>query len=320
MGDGTGRRASSDGLRDSPSVANEPAGDETPCDELPRVYEFGPFRLNPTERTLQRDGNAVALTPKAFDTLHLLVQNSGHLLEKDELINRLWPETFVEEGSLSNSIFLLRKALGEDPAFIETVPRRGYRFVGAVRRFPEGSPALGQAKEGPARRLSWWTVPIWILSSVACVLAALAVYPKFRSSAQLGSLAAAPFAAYAGVEGCPAFSPDGSQLAFSWNGDPESQLPRSAGYIFSGSQSSDLYIKVIGSENLMRLTHHPSEYICPAWSPNGGQIAFHRMAGADTGLYVVAVGQKESCEPPQSHTGSKLCQLVGRRTANGSPT
>ena len=76
------------------------------------------------------------LTPKAFDTLVLLVRNSGHLLEKDELISTLWPDTFVEEGSLSNNIFLLRKALGEDPAFIETVPRRGYRFVGAVRQLP----------------------------------------------------------------------------------------------------------------------------------------------------------------------------------------
>jgi DNA-binding winged helix-turn-helix (wHTH) protein len=76
------------------------------------------------------------LTPKTFDTLVVLVRNSGHLLEKDDLIRMLWPDSFVEEGSLSNNIFLLRKALGEDPAFIETVPRRGYRFTGAVRQLP----------------------------------------------------------------------------------------------------------------------------------------------------------------------------------------
>src|SRR4029077_17972630 len=65
------------------------------------------------------------------------------LLEKDDLIATLWPDTFVEEGSLSNNIFLLRKALGEDPAFIETVPKRGYRFVGAVRQLPHaGFPRL----------------------------------------------------------------------------------------------------------------------------------------------------------------------------------
>jgi TolB-like protein/DNA-binding winged helix-turn-helix (wHTH) protein/Flp pilus assembly protein TadD len=127
----TGRRAASEGHPNSLSIAKE-----TPSRETPRLYEFGPFRLDPAERKLQRGNEIVALTPKAFDTLHLLVRNSGHLLEKDEFIRTLWPDSFVEEGSLSNNIFLLRKALGEDPAFIETVPRRGYRFIGAVRQFP----------------------------------------------------------------------------------------------------------------------------------------------------------------------------------------
>src|ERR1700726_3801585 len=135
MSDESGQRAAPQDFRDSHSVAKE-----TPSQETPRVYEFGPFRLDPAERKLLRGNEIVPLTPKAFDTLLLLVRNSGHLLEKDELIGTLWPNTFVEEGSLSNNIFLLRKALGEDPAFIETVPRRGYRFVGAVRQFPCGPP------------------------------------------------------------------------------------------------------------------------------------------------------------------------------------
>ena len=130
------QQSGSEGLRDSPVVAKE-----TPSQETLRLYEFGPFRLNPAERRLLRGNEIVALTPKAFDTLHLLVRNSGRLLEKDDLIRILWPDTFVEEGSLSNHIFLLRKALGEDLAFIETVPRRGYRFVGAVRQFPLAAPA-----------------------------------------------------------------------------------------------------------------------------------------------------------------------------------
>jgi hypothetical protein len=74
----------------------------------------------------------VVLTPKAFDTLVLLIRNSGHLLEKGELIRTLWPASFVEEGNLANNIFVLRKALGEDPNYIETIPKRGYRLVGAV--------------------------------------------------------------------------------------------------------------------------------------------------------------------------------------------
>src|SRR6266481_8850848 len=136
MGDEIGRRAASEGLRDSPSVAKEALSQETL-----RLYEFGPFRMDPAERKLLRGNEIVVLTPKAFDTLLLLVRNSGHLLQKNELITMLWPNTFVEEGSLSNNIFLLRKALGGDPAFIETVPRRGYRFVGAVRQLPHAAPA-----------------------------------------------------------------------------------------------------------------------------------------------------------------------------------
>jgi TolB-like protein/DNA-binding winged helix-turn-helix (wHTH) protein len=140
-----GRRASSKNLTDSVPIAGEPANQDTL-----QLYEFGPYCLDPTERKLLRGNEIVALTPKAFDTLVLLVRNSGHLLEKDELIGMLWPDTFVEEGSLSNNIFLLRKALGEDPTFIETVPRRGYRFVGAVRRFPGGGP--GRREEPPETR------------------------------------------------------------------------------------------------------------------------------------------------------------------------
>src|SRR5687768_5746098 len=100
------------------------------------LYEFGPFRLDPRERLLLRDGAPVALTPKCFDILVALVQNSGHLLEKDELLKEVWPGQFVEEGNLSFNISTLRKALGEGSAehpYIETVPKRGYRFVGGVR-------------------------------------------------------------------------------------------------------------------------------------------------------------------------------------------
>src|SRR5215204_2122661 len=99
-------------------------------------YEFGPFRLNASERLLLHDGEIVPLSPKAFDMLVALVENSGHLLAKNELMQRLWPNTFVEEGSLAQNISLVRKALDESESqkFIETVPRRGYRFVASVRK------------------------------------------------------------------------------------------------------------------------------------------------------------------------------------------
>ena len=103
---------------------------------IKHYYEFGRYRVDVVERLLLRDGQVVPLPPKIFETLLVLVENGGHLLEKDELIRRLWPDSFVEESSLSQNVFQLRKVLGEGNAeerYIETVPKRGYRFVAAVR-------------------------------------------------------------------------------------------------------------------------------------------------------------------------------------------
>src|SRR6267378_7453508 len=105
--------------------------------EIQEKYEFGPFRLDPTEHTLLRDDQVVALTPKAFETLALLVRSSGHLVRKEELIERVWRDTIVEEGNLNVIIHTLRKALGDDPReskYIETVAKCGYRFVADVRK------------------------------------------------------------------------------------------------------------------------------------------------------------------------------------------
>src|SRR5882724_9156122 len=108
-------------------------------------YEFGPFRIDATERLLLRDGEAVALTPKLFDILLVLVSNSGRILEKEEVIKAVWPDTAVEEGSLARNISTLRKTLGENPAepqYIQTIPWRGYRFVASVRASAEPSTEL----------------------------------------------------------------------------------------------------------------------------------------------------------------------------------
>ncbi|HWP41594.1 MAG TPA: winged helix-turn-helix domain-containing protein, partial [Blastocatellia bacterium] len=104
-------------------------------DHLKPSYEFGPYHLDRARRQLLREGVAVPLTPKVFDTLLYLVENSDRVVEKDELIERLWPDSFVEERNIAQNIFTLRKALGESGSdrYIETVPRRGYRFVAAVR-------------------------------------------------------------------------------------------------------------------------------------------------------------------------------------------
>ena len=98
-------------------------------------YDFGRFRLKTAERVLLREGDPVPLTPKVFDILITLVENRGQIVEKDDLMKKVWPTTFVEEGNLTQNVSLLRKALGESAGggqFIETVPRRGYRFVAPV--------------------------------------------------------------------------------------------------------------------------------------------------------------------------------------------
>ncbi len=99
-------------------------------------YEFGPFRVDTRERQLLRHGEVVPIRPKVFDVLLLLVQNSGHILSKDDVMKHVWSNTAVEEGNIARQISTLRTALGEGPRehrYIETVPWRGYRFVAHVR-------------------------------------------------------------------------------------------------------------------------------------------------------------------------------------------
>ncbi|MCM3874021.1 MAG: winged helix-turn-helix domain-containing protein [Pyrinomonadaceae bacterium] len=103
-------------------------------------YEFGRFRLDAGERVLLRDRDLVPLTPKVFEILLALVEQSGHVVEKDDLMKRVWPDTFVEEGNLTQNVSLLRKALGDTSGgvqFIETISRRGYRFVATVKEATE---------------------------------------------------------------------------------------------------------------------------------------------------------------------------------------
>ena len=112
------------------------------------LYEFDQFRLDLVEKALWKDGAAIPITPKAFDTLVILVERRGRLVEKDDLMKRLWPESFVEENSLAQNIYLVRKALGDESQgtrYIETVPRRGYRFRAIVREAPGGDATVTTA-------------------------------------------------------------------------------------------------------------------------------------------------------------------------------
>src|SRR5271163_2452563 len=110
------------------------------ANETKHFYEFGPFRVDPDKRLLLRENQPVPLQPKAFETLLVLVRNSENVVLKDDLMNSVWPGTFVEESNLAQNIFVLRKALGGasgENRYILTVPGRGYRFTEKVRSVPQ---------------------------------------------------------------------------------------------------------------------------------------------------------------------------------------
>jgi DNA-binding winged helix-turn-helix (wHTH) protein/TolB-like protein len=115
-------------------------------EQSPSQYRFGPFTLDVAEKTLWRGDERIAITPKALETLLALVERCGHVVTKDELMERIWPDTFVEEVGLARNVSVLRKVLGAN--YIETVPKRGYRFTAPVERSP--SPPEGESPEGSA--------------------------------------------------------------------------------------------------------------------------------------------------------------------------
>src|ERR1700682_3562048 len=110
--------------------------------EIRRLYKFGQFELDPEQRLLLREGRIIQLTPKAVDLLLALVASGGRVVSKEDLLQRVWPDSFVEEANLSHNIYKLREALGDNAdgeQYIETLPRRGYRFVAAVEEIGDDS-------------------------------------------------------------------------------------------------------------------------------------------------------------------------------------
>jgi DNA-binding winged helix-turn-helix (wHTH) protein/TolB-like protein/tetratricopeptide (TPR) repeat protein len=133
------------------------------------VYAFGPYRLNVPVRSLYRNDEVVVLPPKVLEVLILLVQRRGEIVEKEEFFKTVWPDSFVEESNLTQSVFVLRKILAEEGStqtYIETIPKRGYRFAAEVRDAPESPESLPPvmpetiltAKRPGSRRYFLWTV------------------------------------------------------------------------------------------------------------------------------------------------------------------
>src|SRR5437016_968230 len=150
------------------------------------LYGFGSYQLDAVERVLLRDGQPVTVPPKDLETLLVLVERAGHIVEKEELLDRVWPGVFIEEGNLARHIFNLRQVLGDSPdgrKYIETIPRRGYRFVAAVREDGEPAaphPAVPQTSEPappavPAplvqKRNFWlWPITLSLLAATAILI------------------------------------------------------------------------------------------------------------------------------------------------------
>lgn len=162
----------------------------------PAVYGFGPYVLDRPRRLLTRDGNAVALTPKAFDLLTVLVENEGRLVSKETLMGTLWPDTIVEESNLTFQVSALRKALGGD-RYVVTVPGRGYQFTGAVERMSE---MVVEQEERTTitvsderRTLPWLAIGIAAAVAVAIVSAVLLIRRPPPAEPGVRSIAVLPF-------------------------------------------------------------------------------------------------------------------------------
>ncbi len=232
------------------------------------LFEFGPFRVNVGERVLTKGQAAVPLTPKAFDTLVVLIRNSGRIVEKEALLKEVWPDTFVEEGVLAVNVAAIRKALSngeEAQTFIETVPRRGYRFVAdvqSVQRSSEGR-APGDDSDRPKSRMNSGAITVALIALVVAGVGWYLAQLRPSSNTTVPSARSVPLTSYPGAELSPTFSPDASQVAFSWNGPQQDNF--------------DIYIKLVGEGDAVRLTRDPAPDGSPAWSPDGRQIAFARQ-------------------------------------------
>ena len=173
------------------------------------LYEFGSYRLDAVERVLLRDGQPVTLPPKDLETLFVLVEKAGHIVEKEELLEKVWPGVFVEEGNLTRHIFNLRQVLGDRPdgrKYIETIPRRGYRFVAAVQEDPEPAapplaaqrasdqaPSMVPVPVGQKRSLWVWPLALLVPLAVTTVLVSQHFWPPRNASPQRAMLAVLPF-------------------------------------------------------------------------------------------------------------------------------
>jgi len=254
------------------------------------LYDFGPYRLDLRSKMLLRDGSYIPLTPKAFETLAVLIENRGRIVDKEELLKQVWPGTFIEEATLAKTVSILRKTLGEQEGhqYIDTVPKRGYRFAGEVRitdlqvaeptvvEPPHSAPAVFPAPAAAPARLPVllrWNFLVLLILGVG--LAAYLLGQQWRRpKGPVFSAKAIPLTSFPGRQNQVAFSPDGNQIAFVWESPQDG--------------TSHIYVKMMGSEAFLQLTHGDGVDSRPAWSPDGRSIAFLRSTPQSRAWYLTS--------------------------------
>ena len=301
------------------------SSNDPPRKSGPERIRFEGFEADLHTEELFQSGQRLRLPHQSFRVLALLVRKAGELVTREELRAQLWPAgTLVEyDQRLNAAVNRLREALSdsaEAPRFIETLPKRGYRFIGAIEAptpAPSGSPAPvtpgelsplngseepqglpgvsssnrpaaalsgseGIANNLPAQsRRKVWVMTVLGLSALVMVIILSMLTNHSLPRSPFGRQVI-PFTSLPGKEIAPTFSPDGSQIAFGWNEGTGAE------------HQFDLYVKSLGSERLLRLTQHPSRWISPAWSPDGSSIAFAREVGQHAGIFVIpALGGSE---------------------------
>ena len=231
-----------------------------------RIARFGLFELDVNAATLRKNGVRIKLQDQPLQILSVLLDRPGEIVTREELCRRLWPDgTFVDfDHSLNASVNKLRDALGDtasNPRFIETVPRRGYRFIAPVER-PE-PPSLVPAAPLPPDRRSRTKTIIAAAATLVVISGAFEAWRRQSATRRDEPLKVVPLTSTPGHELQPSFSPDGNYVAYS--GGP--------------GKARDIYVKQIGSETVRRLTSDAALDVSPRWSPDGRHIAFVRVLG-----------------------------------------
>ena len=239
----------------------------------PKIIRFGVFEVDLTAAELRKQGLRLRLQEQPFQVLAALLENPGEVITREDLIRRLWPDgTVVDfDRGLNAAVTRLRQVLSdsaETPRYVETVARRGYRFVAQVEAAREAA-----LPPQPAATRRSWIWPVFTLAAVLGIAAAWWFVRAGKSRVAAGPFHVTPLTTEPGFEGPPSFSPDGSQIAFEWDQD---------------TGQPHIFIKVIGTGDPVRLTSASRAEFNPGWSRDGRQIAFLRqMDSATAGVFVI---------------------------------